>query len=157
MNLAALKTEIQTGPLAAELAPFVASGSDAEIAKRLNRADIAHTKIVPLSDLVQYMSEQGLLANIADAAVNTADPAHAAARKVVATLRLSTELGVQTINMQRTSNITLITGLVTAGLMTSPQATALRALANILASRGTVLWGETVTHEQVGNALRGVV
>lgn len=157
MNLAALKTEIQTGPLAAELAPFVLSGSDAEIAKRLNRADIAAFKSVVLADVVQYLSDLGVLANIADAAANPADPAHAAARKVVATLRLSTELGVQTLNMRRTSNTALITGLVTAGLMTVAQANGLRALADTLLGRGGVLWNETVTHEQVGQALRGVI
>lgn len=31
-----LKAEIQTGPLAAELAPFVAAGNDAAIAEALN-------------------------------------------------------------------------------------------------------------------------
>jgi len=40
VTLAALKTEIETGPLAAELAPNVLSGSDQAIADALNRVGI---------------------------------------------------------------------------------------------------------------------
>lgn len=142
MTPAELKTEIQTGPLAAELAPFVAAGNDEKVAAILNRKDIPEKKRVLMSVLVDYLSEQGILANIADVALNAAAAGHAAARKVVATLRLSTELGVTSINMKRAGNQALITDLVTTGLMTAAQANDVKALANTTFSRAEVAFGE---------------
>lgn len=139
-----LKTEISTGALATELAPFMAAGDVLSVARVLNRRDIPSKKRALMTDIVDYLSDQGILANIADAAADTTNPAHAAARKVVATLRLSTELGVTSINMSRPGNETLITNLVSAGLMTGVQATGVKALANVMFSRAEVVWGEGV-------------
>lgn len=154
MTPAELKTEINTGPLAAELAPFVAAGDDLTVARILNRQDIANKKSVPLDALANYLSEQGILANIADAASDGANLGHAAARKAVATLRLSRELGIRAINMQRASNQGLINNLVSAGLMTVGQANGLKALADILASRAEIAFGQSVSPTDVSETRR---
>lgn len=149
-----LKAEIQTGPLAAELAPFVAAGNDLQVAAILNRQDIAGKKRAAMTDLVNYLSDQGILANIADAALDTAATGHAAARKVVATLRLSTELGVTNINMERAGNQALIGNLVSAGLMTGAQANGVKALADTLLSRAETLWGRSISANEVSETRR---
>lgn len=154
MTPAELKTEIQTGPLATELAPFVTAGNDGKIAEVLNRRDIPSKKRALMADLVNYLSDQGILANIADAAADTTNVAHAAARKVVATLRLSTELGVTSINMTRAGNQALIGNLVTSGLMTNAQANGAKALADTMVSRAEVLWGKSIQVTDVAKALR---
>lgn len=137
-----LKTEINSGPLKSELAPFMTAGDVLSVARVLNRRDIASKKRALMTDLVNYLSDQGILANIADAAADATNTAHAAARKVVATLRLSTELGVTSINMTRPGNEALIANLVSAGLMTVGQAAGVKALADTLYSRAEVVWGE---------------
>jgi hypothetical protein len=55
MDYAALKTEIQSGPLASELAPHIASGNDQAIADALNRVDAARLidrTIVPAREII---------------------------------------------------------------------------------------------------------
>lgn len=149
-----LKTEIETGPLAAELAPFIAARNDGKISDILNRRDRPGKRRALLADLVNYLSDQGVLADIADAAVDATNTKHAPARKVVATLRLSTELGVTSINMTRPSNQTLISNLVTAGLMTNGQANGVKALADVMLSRADEV-SSVITHLDVAQALRG--
>lgn len=105
-------------------------------------------------DLVDYLSDQDILANIADAAIDATNPGHAAARKVVATLRLSTELGVTSINMERTANQALIGDLVSAGLMTGAQATGLKAVADVLSSRAEIAFGQSVSPTDVSESRR---
>lgn len=152
MSPAELKTEIQTGPLAAELAPFMSAGDDLSVARILNRQDIANKKLVSLDDLANYLSDQGVLANIADAAVDATNTAHAAARKAVSTLRLSRELGIRAINMQRPGNQSLISNLVSAGLMTTGQANGVKALADTLSSRAEIVFGQFVSPNNVSEA-----
>lgn len=151
---AEIKAEISAGPLAAEIAPFVAAGNDQKVADIINRQDIAGKKRAAMPDLVNYLSDQGILANIADAAIDAANPGHAAARKVVATLRLSTELGVTNINMERAGNQALISNLVSVGLMTVAQANGVKALANTVLSRAEILWGQPITANDVARAVR---
>lgn len=152
MSPTELKTEIQTGPLATELAPFMAAGDDLSVAKILNRQDIASKKNVSLDNLANYLSEQGVLANIADAANDATNTGHAAARKAIATLRLSRELGIKAINMQRPANQTLISNLVSAGLMTAGQANGVKALADTLSSRAEIVFGQSVSPNDVSEA-----
>lgn len=149
-----LKDEINTGPLKSELAPFVTAGNDIEVARILNRQDIPIKRRAPMADLVDYLSDQGILANIADAAIDATNPGHAAARKVVATLRLSTELGVTSINMERTANQSLLGNLVSAGLMTGAQANGVKAVADILSSRAEIAFGQFVSPTDVSEARR---
>lgn len=151
---AEIKAEISAGPLAAELAPFIAAGDDIAVARILNRQDIPAKRRAPMPDLVNYLSDQGILANIADAAIDATNPGHAAARKVVATLRLSTELGVTSINMERTANQSLIGNLVSAGLMTEAQANGVKAVADILSSRAEIAFGQFVSPTDVSEARR---
>lgn len=148
------KTEIETGPLAAELAQYISTGNDGDIANILNRKDLPTKKRVSTSDLVNHLSDIGLLPELADAAVNTAHAQHAIARKVVATLTLAVQLGVPTINMSRSGNAALIVGLVTSGFMTTAQADGIKALANTFISRAEQL-GEPVDSIKIGKALRG--
>lgn len=148
------KEEIETGPLAAELAPFLAAANDGEIANILNRKDIPATKNVSTTDLANQLSDIGLLPELADAAVNTAHPQHSIARKVVATLTLAVQLGIPSINMSRPGNSSLVVSLVTSGFMSVDQANSIKALANTHISRAEQL-GETVDIIKIGNALRG--
>ena len=149
-----LKNEINNGSLKSELAPFVTAGNDLEVARILNRRDIAEKKTVPLDELANYLSDQGILANIADAAADATNTAHAPARKAVAALRLSRELGIKAINMQRSSNQALISNLVSAGLMTNGQANGLKALEDTLKSRAEIVFGQFVSPTDVSEARR---
>jgi hypothetical protein len=55
MDYVALKAEIETGPLASELAPHIANGNDQAIADALNRVDAARLidrTIVPAHEII---------------------------------------------------------------------------------------------------------
>ena len=64
-----LLTEIQTGPLAASLAPLVASGQDNAVANLLNSTATGRTKPMPITvgDFANFLGFRGLLRKINDA------------------------------------------------------------------------------------------
>lgn len=64
MNVAQLRTEIETGPLAAELAPLVTAGDDVGIAAVFNRADIAATVPTMATDRLLMDKLDALPANV---------------------------------------------------------------------------------------------
>ena len=69
MDYTALTTEIQTGPLAAELAPFVASGNDAAIADILNDKTRGETMLS-----ARLISARGVLADYPDGPATLPNP-----------------------------------------------------------------------------------
>ncbi|MDD5272206.1 MAG: hypothetical protein PHU14_05755 [Methylovulum sp.] len=56
-----LYTELTSGPLAAEIAPFIASGDDGLIAAIMNRADIVQKGKLSSHDIRQYFMLKDLL------------------------------------------------------------------------------------------------
>lgn len=61
-----LKEDILTGPLAATLAPYVASGNDAAISKILNTANITVTSYLLIDDAIRYLLFQSVWLKIKD-------------------------------------------------------------------------------------------
>lgn len=62
----ALIDELTTGPLAAEIAPFIESGDDGAILAILNRKDIASPGRITAHDIKQYFSLIGVRIPIMD-------------------------------------------------------------------------------------------
>jgi len=61
-----LADELTTGPLAAEIAPFIAPGDDVAIVEVMNRKDIDAKGVLKSHDIKQYLSLVGLRLPIID-------------------------------------------------------------------------------------------
>lgn len=149
MDLASLKAEIQTGPLAAELAPFVISGSDAEIARRLN--DPRFTGPKP-----RIVNARTILAEYPGgpmAAAAVLDKLDASALSAVK-WAMSFIRG-EGIDIGHAATRGMLDQLAAGGVITVTEAANLKSLGNVSRGRAEVLWNLTVTHEQVGQAMRG--
>ena len=72
------KTEIETGPLAAELAPFVAAGSDGQVAAILNDKTIDAVRSVNRSVFRTWAAKSGMRSAIQDISVDIAISSKAA-------------------------------------------------------------------------------
>lgn len=151
MNYAALKVEIQTGPLAAELAPFVASGSDAEIAKRLNDPRFTGPKS-------RILNARTILAEYPGGPM--------AAASVLDKLDVSTLSAVKWamsfirgdgIDIGHVATQGMLDQLAAGGVITAAEAANLKQLGITPKSRSEIVVGAPVTHEQVGHALRGAL
>ena len=66
------KTEIETGPLAAELAPFVAAGNDGQVVAILNDKRFTKIQRVSLKEIVRYLLDNGVWLAIVDKAADIA-------------------------------------------------------------------------------------
>jgi hypothetical protein len=146
------KTEIETGPLAAELAPFVAAGNDGQVAAILNDKTRGGTRL-------QYrlLSARGILADYADgpmAAAAMLDKLEAASVSVSAIKWVMTFLKSDGIDIGHPATQGMIDQLAAGGVLTTTEATNLKALGIVPASRAEVL-GATITHIDVAKAMRG--
>lgn len=74
-----IQTELTTGPLAAEVAPFLAVGNLIPVAEILNRADIPATKVCQARKAKTVLLVAGLWGNIKVAANTPAHPVYPAA------------------------------------------------------------------------------
>lgn len=64
MDYAALETEIESGPLAEELAPLVEAGRDQDVADALNRRDRPGRRLVPCWEVIRTASLGWTWANL---------------------------------------------------------------------------------------------
>lgn len=69
--MSALAAELTTGPLAAEIAPFIAGRNYGAIAGILNRKDILVRAVLHSHDIKQYLSLIGLRLPIKDSIANS--------------------------------------------------------------------------------------
>lgn len=152
MTPAELKTEITTGPLAAELAQFVAAGNDGQVAAILNDKRFTKTQRVPLRDIVRYLLDNGVWLTIVDKAADVAaSQAKSAARVFLEVQKMGF---VESLDMGKPSSQGMLSALVAAGTMTAAHQTALTNMGVVPASRAEVL-GATIDIPQIATALRG--
>lgn len=154
-SLPALKTEIQSGPLAAELASHVASGNTEAIASALNRQEIDAKRYVPRAEAKNYLHNQGVWVNLQNAADGTdAKPAlvRNLAKVLVSVLK---DPDFPDVNPNNAQVGAVLDGLIAGALLTAAQKTGLLALADIKTSRAEALWGAgtVIGWQQVSDAL----
>ena len=144
MDYAALKTEIEAGPLATECA----GGTDEAIAAILNRSDI-------IAACERFVSARTILAEVSAGAA-ILDKLEVAATTIPdvrwAMKFLQTETG---IDVGHATTRAQIDALVTAGVLTDTEGGALKNLALKECSRAEIAGFGTVTAGDVSRALRG--
>lgn len=153
MTPAELNAEITTGPMAAELAPFVAAGNDARVAAILNdKTRFTKTQRVTLKDMVRYLLDNGVWLGIIDKAADTAPSAAKSSARVFLEVQ---KMGfIESLDMGKPSSQGMLSALVSAGTMTAAHQTALTAMGVVPASRAEVL-GATIDIQQIATAMRG--
>ena len=145
------KTEILMGPMAAELAPFVAAGNDVQVAAILSDRTRGATRLQH-----RLLSARGVLADYAGgpmAAAAVLDKLEAASASVPAIKWIMTFLRADGIDIGHPATQGMLDQLA-GNVLTAPEASNLKALGIVPASRADVL-GETLTHIDVAKALRG--
>lgn len=147
-----LKTEIQTGPLAAELAPHVTAGDHIAIAGVLNRPDYG---TIVYQRMVNFRTVMAEIDPVTGASI--LDKLEAAASTVSAIkwalYGIKSDTG---IDVGHPATRAQIDALVAGGVLTSTEGAQLKSLAERMGSRAEALWGAgtVITHEQVAEALR---
>ena len=152
MTPAALKTEIQTGPLAVELAPYLASGNDTAIADALNSQRGATMLKARLISARGVLSEYPT-GPAAGAAV--LDKLEAAAASVPAVKWVMSFLKSDGIDIGSPATQGMLDQLAVGGLITADEAAKLKSLGVAPASRAEIVLGQSVTATDVAVALRG--
>lgn len=147
----ALFTEIQTGPLSAPLAEHFAAGNDGAIAEALNAPYTTITGAINRAMFAIWAAQTGMRSAIRDHALNTESPLRSIA------ISLEDFLGgaSETLDFAKSENQAMLAAWVTAGGCTQEQADSLLALCQKPVSRAQQAFGETVTIEQIAQALRG--
>lgn len=160
IDLAALKAEIQSGPLAAELAPLIAAGRFHAAADVLNRKD--YRGPVPLEELssycvtrgvtgaVQTLDEIPLGGTIAEGGTMTAQIK--GLLKTVLTI-VQTDWRLSVADMDDPAAAGLFAGLAALGVITPQQQVEIDALANGRRGRAEIVVGRPVTYSDVTDAL----
>ena len=146
MDYTALKTEIETGPLATECV----GGTDEGIADILNRQDI-HAIQERWVTARTVLAELGATAGAAILDKLQAVFASSSPVKWMITF-LAQDSGIDIGNAQTQASID---GLVTAGVLTSAEGAALKNMALKTCSRAQVAGFGTVSPGDVSRALRG--
>ena len=152
MNFAALQTEIQSGPLAVELAPYLESGNDTAIAAALNEQR-GETMLKE-----RFVSARSILAfypaGPAAAAV-VLDKLEAAGTMVPAVKWVMTFLKTDGIDIGSPATQAMLDQLAAGGLITTDEATKLKSLGFALASRAEIALGQAASVTDVAIAMRG--
>lgn len=148
MNYAALQTEIQAGPLAAECV----DKSDSDIAVVLNAQTFTKRVMVPIADLQAYIYTQGTIWwDVQAAAASEIHPGYMAARAVVDLM------GARFTNLDFTFPRVqaVLGGLVLTGILTETQRSDLEGMSYTPASRAEIIGLGTISAGDVSRALRG--
>lgn len=143
MTPALIKAEIQTGPHAATLAPFVTAGNDVAIAYFLNDPNGAGKGLVTLTGL----DNQGLLRTFLPVAIALAAKTTAIQAKWDRLLDM-----VKYMEAVPPADIDALLALAVAeGFLTQAKVDSLKTR---MGSRAEVLWGKLVSVPDVANSLR---
>ncbi len=144
MDYQTLKTEIETGPLAAECA----GRSDKEIADILSAVNYQIVKS-------RFITARSMLAELPDAAT-ILDKLEATSSAIPAVKWAMVYIkGEGGIDIGHPGTITQMDGLAQAGIITVEEATAVKNMALAPASRAEVIGLGSVTYGDVSIALRG--
>jgi hypothetical protein len=155
MDYAALKAEIQSGPLASELAPHIASGNDQAIADRLNAQTVSRAVRAPMVSVLRHLVDQDKWLAIVDkAAESGTNAAKTAARRLLEIARIAAAIPEATIDVNAPGVQTGLNALVSVGTITAADQTAIIAFGTELAARVDILGLGRVTPTDVAIALR---
>lgn len=150
MNLVALRDEIETGPLAESLAPLVSAGNDGAIAALLNADYATETGSISRAMFAIWAAQTGMRSAIRDHALNINSPL----RSIAITLEDFLGGAADSLDFAMSENQTMLAAWVSVGGCTQEQADSLLALCQKAVSRAWQALGETVTIEQIAQALR---
>lgn len=145
------KDEIQSGPLSATLAPYVAAGDDATIAALLNAKTINAVRSVSRQVFVRWAAKTGIRAVIQDVSVIANDPLRSSA---LALLDIIQGGGTDGIDFSDADNIAMLAGWVALDRLTNAQRSELLALATIKISQAEYVMGLDATVIDVAEAVR---
>lgn len=137
-----LLTEMQTGPLAATIAPLIAAGNDAGIAMLLNTR--AYRGYVPIVELSAFCTKIGLTGAAEVYATEPTSPTNPIefkilCRTVLTILRDDYRLSVADVDDP--AFVSATNTLVAAGLLSAANRDAIVAMAENHHSRAEVVWG----------------
>lgn len=150
----ALLEEITSGPLAAELAPFVEAGDDVTVAAILNdtmRGELQRGVKIPVQDAYLYLLKRLRWRGIEEAANNPAHPAREAAYVAV---KLVSAPGML-VDFTDPVSSSLLGGLMATGLVSEQNKAELEALCTRPISRAEAALGRPVGIAEIA-ALRGL-
>jgi hypothetical protein len=142
----ALATEINTDPANLGYAQFADIGCDACIANLLNQAPSSFTPpqtwtfvepIISNFTLLIWAASNSVLSTISAGASST----NASIASVCQAVMLMLQGVVSGLDITNSNNLTMISALVTAGILTADQQTSLLSLANQPATRAQFLFG----------------
>lgn len=160
MDYAALKAEIETGPLAAELAAPWAAGNNNGVVEILNRADRPGLRTVQLSEVQSLAANRGV--SRALVAAREAARREGAVAEVVAAGDVASEAlwwlgGIdRPVDLADPGASRILGDLLSYGLASAADLAALQALASTLISRAAEAGFGVVTTDDV-RAAREVV
>ena len=133
----ALKDELTTGPLAAEIAPFLKTGAVDDINAILNRRDISVTGSISVNAFAMWAASTGMRAIIQEQADLTSSPL----RSIALTLLdlLHGNLNPQSLDLSNAVNLDMLATWVKAGFITAQQEADLITLSQKKISRAEQL------------------
>lgn len=156
MDYEVLKTEIESGPLAEDLASAVKTGNDTAVAAALN---LPRT---PGLRRGASLTERGILDLLGpvdgDAALSAIETAAGAGNSLLArVVRILRDYSGGGLDFGSASTQAQVDAMQSAGLLTAESAAAIKAYGTRLWSRGEIALGEgvVVSIEDVARALRG--
>lgn len=124
-------------PLQTELAlPAYAGFTDQQAADALNAVLVAGRRLAPLWEVQQWIQVNGILAPLTAAALAPTDPRYNVAVQVYHMVFLGK---FDNVDFDNSAVKPMLDGLVTAGLISSDQRTALDSLANVSTTRAAQL------------------
>ena len=167
MTLAQLLAEIQSGPMAAELAPLAASGNDAGVAAALNRGDRTYRRPVDIVDLGGVCAGVGITGRVKamlriDVGANYAPPGATVTPMTLAILSylntfmtiVETNYRLTTADLDDARTGPILDTLALVGILSAPVRGYLLTLQNDTRSRAAELGWGGVTQDAV-HAARG--
>ena len=151
MTPAALKTEIETGPLAAEIAPLYAAGNDIAVAAVLNSR---RGENMLRSRLVSARAVLGEYPDGPAAAAAVLDKLEAASATVPAVKWVMSFLRADGIDIGSPATQGMLDQLAAGGAITAQEATKLKSLGIVPASRAELVFGQLVSITEVSETRR---
>jgi|MGYP001001554848 hypothetical protein len=144
--------ELTTDPEALGYAPLIAAGSHNRVAEILNRPRYAALGKIGIAQALIWMAKHGILARLR-AAVQGSDPMIASIAEV-ATMLVSNP-NIAEIDLGLTDVQTMLGALVAAEVIPSAAHDELMAIAMVQRSRAEMLFGRTITVDEVSEVLDG--
>lgn len=148
MDYQALNTLITNEP---SLADALAAGNGTAILTWLNAPSITASRPVPIDEFVAEMFRNGAFLAIQTAVLQGS----ATAILAFETIKNAKALGLQNIDMSLSANTSLLSALVSEGIMTEAQANDVAALASTLISPAEDAGLGVVAMDDVVRSLRG--